>query len=217
MLLLAMDSATPAVTCAVVDGDRVLAQASVVDARRHAELLAPLVEQVLVEAGAGVDDLTDVAVGVGPGPFTGLRVALVTARTLAAVRGLPLHGVCTLDVIAAAVDVAGPFAVATDARRREVYWARYDGEGQRLGRPEVGRPGEVSAALAGLPVAGEGPVRYPEAFPHAIDPQVPSAAVLGTLVVRRLATGAPGLLPADPLYLRRPDATEPGPRKRVLV
>jgi tRNA threonylcarbamoyl adenosine modification protein YeaZ len=127
-VLLALDTATPAVSVAVADGGQVLAERTTVDARRHGELLAPAIEAVLREAGAGRADVDRVAVGVGPGPFTGLRVGLVTARVLGAVLGVPVVGVCTLDVLAlmAAEDgVTGDFRVVSDALRKEVHWADY--------------------------------------------------------------------------------------------
>jgi tRNA threonylcarbamoyladenosine biosynthesis protein TsaB len=120
VLLLAMDTATPATTVAVHDGTTVLARRTVVDARRHAEVLAPAVAEVLAAIDASVADLTLVACGVGPGPYTGLRVGVVTARVLALSRGIPVVGVCTLDAIAAGCGLDRPFGVATDARRREV-------------------------------------------------------------------------------------------------
>jgi len=138
VLLLAFDTATPAVTVAVHDGARVLAQATTVDARRQGELLASHIEKVLAQAGAGPAELTAIVAGVGPGPYTGLRTGLVTARVLGAALGAAVHGVCTLDVIAsdAVAAAAGrPFLVATDARRREVYWARYSPAGERLSGP----------------------------------------------------------------------------------
>src|SRR6476659_4090463 len=120
MVLLAFDTATPAVTVALHDGERVVAFSTKVDARRHGELLAPGITAVLDDAWVPRQDVTAVAVGVGPGPFTGLRVGLVTARTLALTLDIPVYGVCTLDVLAVqAVDeglVDGPFLVATDAR-----------------------------------------------------------------------------------------------------
>ena len=123
-MLLALDTATAAVTVALHDGERVVASATRVDPMRHGELLAPLITEVLSEAGVVRQDLTAVVVGVGPGPFTGLRVGLVTARTLGAVLEIPVYGVCTLDVLAIeAVDagaVSGPVRVAADARRKEV-------------------------------------------------------------------------------------------------
>jgi len=221
VLLLAFDTATPAVTVALTDGTAILAEHTEVDARRHGELLAPGIADVLHAAGRSRAELTDVAVGVGPGPFTGLRVGLVTARALGDALGIPVHGVCPLDVLAAGVRHDGPFAVATDARRREVYWARYEAPGadpaappRRVTEPSVDWPYVVAPQLPDLPVAGEGAVKYPDSFPRAIEPVLPGAATLALLAARTLARGG-GLLPPQPLYLRRPDAVEPGARKPV--
>lgn len=214
MLLLALDTSTPAVTVALHDGERVLAEATTVDPRRHTELLMPLVTTVLEQAGATRRDLTELAVGVGPGPFTGLRVGLAAARTMGDVLGLPVHGVCSLDVLARGVlatDPPGePFVVATDARRREVYWATYDAAGTRTGGPDVGPAAELPQRL---PAAGAGPRQYPDAFARRLEPEYPSAAHLAAAVVARAAE----ILPPDPLYLRRPDATPPSARKSVLT
>ena len=215
MLLLAFDTATPAVTVALRGDDGVLAEHTAVDARRHGELLAPGIERVLGAAGRSRAELTGIAVGVGPGPFTGLRVGLMTARALGDALDIPVHGVCTLDVLAAAVAADGPFAVATDARRREVYWASYDLTGRRETEPDVDRPAEIAQRLSGLAVAGQGPRLYPEQFPNALDPELPSAAVLADLTARLLREAPETLLPPQPLYLRRPDAVEPGARKAV--
>lgn len=125
MLLLAVDTATPAVTVALHDGVSVLAAESQVDARRHGELLLPAVDRVLDRAGLALGAVTDLVVGVGPGPYTGLRVGLVTAAAFGSTLGVPVHGLCTLDGLAYAAQLDGPFVVATDARRKEVYWARY--------------------------------------------------------------------------------------------
>lgn len=211
MLLLAFDTATPAVTVAVHDGTRTLASSCTVDAHRHAELLAPAIADVLAEAGASRSDLTAVAVGVGPGPYTGLRVGVVTARILASTLGIPGYGVCTLDVIAAGAEQDGEYLVATDARRREVYWARYKGS-VRISGPDVGKAADVPGR--DLPVAGAGADLYPDAFPIRISPKYPDAGALAEFVV---STGPDAVaLPLDPLYLRRPDAREPGARKSVL-
>ena len=214
MLLLAFDTATPAVTVALHDGTRVLAEESAVDARRHGELLAASIQQVLAAAGAVPGDLTGIAVGVGPGPYTGLRAGLVTARVLGSALGVPVHGACTLDVIAraAASGAAGrDFVVATDARRKEIYWARYTAAGQRVSGPEVSAPGEAGACCQ---VAGEGALLYPAELGTPIEPRYPSAAWLAEMTAQRIMQGAPAG-PAEPLYLRRPDARIPGPPKRV--
>jgi tRNA threonylcarbamoyladenosine biosynthesis protein TsaB len=233
VLVLGLDTATPAVSAALHDGQRVVSQACTVDSRRHSELLAPMIAKVMADAGASRGDLTGIAVGVGPGPYTGLRVGVVTARVLGSVLGLPVHGVCSLDVIAAAVrwglggwsprastvPLGRDFLVATDARRREVYWARYDAAGRRVDGPHVGRAGSIEGA-AELAVAGAGGQLYPEAFREVTGPAYPDARTLCAIVTGQLAGAAqpgmqPPLLAAEPLYLRRPDAREPGPPKRV--
>jgi tRNA threonylcarbamoyl adenosine modification protein YeaZ len=217
VLLLAFDTATPAVTVALHDGARVLAGETVVSGRRHGELLAGMIEQVLGPAGLGRADLEAIAVGTGPGPYTGLRAGLVTARVLASALRIPAVGVCTLDVIARAAAPAAAgreFIVAADARRKEVYWARYTPDAQRIGEPAVGRPDDLAAAGLTAPVAGEGPVLYPELAACPIPPRYPDAAQLAEIAARRLAEHGPGP-PPQPLYLRKPDAREPGPPKRV--
>jgi tRNA threonylcarbamoyl adenosine modification protein YeaZ len=207
-VLLAFDTATPAVTVAVHDGDRVRAERTVVDARRHGELLGPGIAGVLAEAGVSVSDLTKIAVGVGPGPFTGLRVGLVTARAMSDALGIPVVGVCTLDVLAADVVSEAGFLVATDARRREVYWAIYDRNGERVDGPNVGRSADIEWRG---PAFGAGALQYRADFEAAHDPQFPSAATLCAIV----AEGRARILEPQPLYLRRPDAVEPGARKAV--
>ncbi|GAA1540569.1 tRNA (adenosine(37)-N6)-threonylcarbamoyltransferase complex dimerization subunit type 1 TsaB [Nocardioides humi] len=205
-MLLAFDTASPTVTVALHDGSDVVAAATSPQAMRHGEQLAPLIERVLAEAGARPADLTGIAVGVGPGPFTGLRVGLVTARTMAHVLGVPVHGVCSLDALAleaaASGEVTGDFLVATDARRKEVYLASYDAGGRRLDEPVVDKPAVLAARAAGLPVVGEGARLYPDAFPDGRGPERPSAAWLA----RGVAEGRFAILGPEPLYLRRPDA-----------
>ena len=236
-MLLALDTSTAAVTAAVCDDTRsapgtgegsdavVLAARSLVQRNRHAEHLAPLIAAVLDEAGMRPDDLDTVAVGVGPGPFTGLRVGLVTAQVLALTGGAQVVGVCSLDALAqGAVEtgVIGPgeeLVVATDARRREVYWAGYRVVGAHAGiRVERTEGPEVSAPDAvprrGRVVAGRGAELYPAALGEVVGPLDVDAAALARLAVSLLRTGR--TLPVRPLYLRRPDAAEPGARKRVL-
>ncbi|MFJ2739040.1 tRNA (adenosine(37)-N6)-threonylcarbamoyltransferase complex dimerization subunit type 1 TsaB [Streptomyces sp. NPDC087440] len=208
MLLLAVDTATPAVTVALHDGDSVVAETTRVDARRHGELLLPLIDETLRSAGRKLDAVTGLVVGVGPGPYTGLRVGLATAETFAFALGVPVHGLCTLDALAYATELDGPFAVATDARRKEVYWARYDDARTRTTEPAVDRPAEIAASLAGLPVVGAGALLYPEAFPDAREPENVAASALASLAAEKLAAGS-DFLPPLPLYLRRPDAQVP--------
>lgn len=212
-MLLAFDTATAAVTVALHDSGRVVTSSTTIDAMRHGELLAPAITAALDSAWVPHQDLTAVAVGVGPGPFTGLRVGLVTARVLAAVLEIPVYGVCTLDVLAAeAVDAGAtggrPFLVATDARRREVYWAAYDGGGGRIDGPYVAKPIDVATEA---PVAGRGARLYPEAFGNLVGPEYPDAGVLAAVVADERAE----LLDPEPLYLRRPDIAAPGRPKRV--
>ena len=211
MLLLALDTATPAVTTALADltrsGDVVMAEATVIDARGHGELLAPAIATVLADAGVDRRDLGAIAVGVGPGPFTGLRVGLVTARVLGVVLNLPVLGVCTLDALSLAAGLAGPHLVATDARRREVYAATYDGR-LRTGGPYVGL---ASVFATADPAVGQGALLHPESFPRAQGPEHLNAGALCRWVAADLPT-----LPPTPLYLRRPDAEVPGARKPTL-
>jgi tRNA threonylcarbamoyl adenosine modification protein YeaZ len=189
VLLLAFDTATPAVTVALHDGRRVLAEIVTVDARSHGELLAPSIAKVIADAGAEPGDLTAIAAGVGPGPYTGLRVGVVTARVFARALGVPVHGVCTLDGIARAARPAAAgreFIAVTDARRKELYWARYTASGTRVTGPDVSRPGEIPDA-ATLPVAGQAATLYPDDLGEPIWREHPSAAILAELVAERLS------------------------------
>jgi tRNA threonylcarbamoyl adenosine modification protein YeaZ len=220
-MLLAFDTSSAAVTVAVADpiSGAVLASSSTVDALRHGELLAPAIAEALATAGCTPRDLTKIAVGVGPGPFTGLRVGLVTARTMADVLEIEVAGVCSLDILARQSSLTLPVAVATDARRKEIYWALYDGPAadgsrRRLEGPAVDRPADVAHVLAGLPVIGRGAFLYAEALGLDTNdvPEYPSAEVLALGV----ATGTLPVVAPDPLYLRRPDVTMSGGLKSVL-
>ena len=135
-LVLALDTST-VVNVGLARGDQVLATATVADQMAHVEQLMPLVSECVDAAGIRMADLDQLIVGLGPGPFTGLRVGVVTAQVLSYALGLELRGVCSLDVLAAQFVGAshGEFVVATDARRREVYWARYSPLGVRLEQP----------------------------------------------------------------------------------
>ena len=206
-LLLALDTST-VVNVGVARAERVLATATVADQMAHAEQLLPLISECLDDAGVRPNDLAQLIVGLGPGPFTGLRVGVVTARVLSQVLQLQLRGICSLDVWAAqfAGGDSGDFIVATDARRREVYWARYRADGVRLGEPAVSRPSDVPR----LPTIGPAADLYTDQLaavqgPRAMDP--------GMLATRGRVLPDAG---HEPLYLRHPDATELRRPKSVL-
>lgn len=218
MRLLAFDTSSAAVTAAVHDGTTVLATRTEIGAQAHGELLAPTIARVLAEAATSVDQLTHLAVGVGPGPFTGLRVGIVTARVMAEALAIPVLGLCSLDAIAAEAVasgvVEGAFHVATDARRKEVYLAAYDASGARREAPLVVRPADVEPRVLAGPVAGVGAWLYPDAFLDPREPRLVSGSWLASCAVALIAAGAP-TGDTSPLYLRRPDAIESAGRKRV--
>jgi len=225
VLLLAIDTATSAISVALHDGSTVLAESSTLDARRHGEYVAPGIAAVLDRAQRTASDVSAVVVGTGPGPFTGLRVGLVTARTFAFARGVPVFGVCSLDAMAhqawledAEGDLGRSCVVATDARRKEVYWARYEISDRgvtRQGEPGVDKAAAIADVVHGLPVIGRGAVLYAESLGPGRGPLDVSAGALADLAARMLAAGDP-LPQPDPMYLRRPDATPPSPRKPAL-
>ncbi len=217
MLVLALDTSSPAVSAALVrvtpDGSECLAEHVVVDARRHGELLALGVRAVL--DGRPATELGAVVVGTGPGPFTGLRVGLVTAATMGDALGVPAYGVCSLDAVG-----EGDRVVVADARRKEVYWARY-AAGARVEGPAVERPAELAERLrgSGARLVGAGAVLHREAL-HGLtvdDAEVhPSGPALVRLAAERVLEGAPSEA-LTPLYLRRPDAVTPAASKRVTA
>lgn len=220
MLLLAFDTATPAVTAAIgeraADGAFTLrAAASSVDARRHGELLTPTIGSLMEQAGLTLGDLDAIAVGIGPGPYTGLRVGLATGHALAEALGIPCHGLTTLDALAFVTGRDEPFVAMTDARRKEVFWARYDDHLTRVGEVAVAKPANLDTG--GLPLVGDGARMYADVFGDdaaAPEPLYPDAAAMAELALRRLSRGEE--LPAPrPLYLRRPDAVVPGAPKKV--
>jgi tRNA threonylcarbamoyl adenosine modification protein YeaZ len=216
VLLIAFDTSTPAVTVALHDGSGVLAESTQVGLNRQGELLMPGIERVLCLAGAWARDLTHVVAGTGPGPFTGLRVGLVTARALGDALAIPVHGVCSLDAVALQHKDFRDLVVMTDARRREVYWAHYV-EGARTQGPAVDRPADLAHRLTDEVLAGAGAVLYRETF-AGLDVReeqpFPEASALATLAAGQISRGEAG--PADPLYLRRPDAVPPAARKQVM-
>jgi tRNA threonylcarbamoyl adenosine modification protein YeaZ len=196
-LVLAIDTSTPAVTAGVVADGQVLAERVTFDARAHAERITPNVLAAIADAGRSMADLNAVVVGCGPGPFTGLRVGMATAAAYGHALGLPVHGVCSLDAIGG--QTTGEVLVVTDARRREVYWARYR-DGVRVDGPEVNAPADVDPGPA-QSVAGSPDHAALFGLPR-IEPSYPDAAGLVAAVADWSQPPAALL----PLYLRRPDA-----------
>nr|WP_204261823.1 tRNA (adenosine(37)-N6)-threonylcarbamoyltransferase complex dimerization subunit type 1 TsaB [Blastococcus saxobsidens] len=208
-MLLALDTATPTLVAGLArwtpDGrTEVLAERAVPSGTKHAELLTPAVQGVLADAGLALSEVEAVVTGLGPGPFTGLRVGVVTAAAIADARGLPVIGVCSLDAVG-----SGARTVVTDARRKEVYWATYAADGTRTDGPAVVRPEEL-----GLP----GPFTGDPAFAARLGADVTAADVTTAGLVRaagpQLADPA-SAGPLVPLYLRRPDAVPPTSIKAV--
>ena len=204
-LVLAVDTATPAVTAGVARPDGsdvvVLGQRVTLDARAHAERLTPNVLGAMADAGVTMAELTAVVVGCGPGPFTGLRVGMATAAAYGHALSVPAYGVGSLDAIG--IDTAGDVLVVTDARRREVYWARYR-DGLRTAGPGVCAPADVPAGAAAI--AGS-----PEHVALFDLPRLPPVCPTTTGLVRAVDWAAePGAV--KPLYLRRPDAKTPAER-----
>jgi tRNA threonylcarbamoyl adenosine modification protein YeaZ len=221
--VLAVDTSSTVVSAALVDvtGGKVqlLAQRDRQAANRHGELLAASIQELLREAGVTPAALTAVAAGLGPGPFTGLRVGVVTAATLADALGVPAYGACSLDAIARMHAGAGGFLVCTDARRKQVYWARYDAAAARVEGPDIATAADVAARFAVVvpTVVGAAVPLYAQefaAFDSTVDAAA-SAADVAHLVAAKVQAGAASDV-LEPMYLRRPDATPPGRPKSVL-
>ncbi|MFC0439303.1 tRNA (adenosine(37)-N6)-threonylcarbamoyltransferase complex dimerization subunit type 1 TsaB [Kutzneria buriramensis] len=223
MLVLAIDTATPAVTAGVVQLDadaapRTLAQRVTIDAKAHGELLIPHLREALAEAGRTMADVDAIVCGSGPGPFTGLRVGMVTAAALGQALGRPVYPVPTVDAIAVEARSGHRLLVATDARRREVYWAAYDADGGRVEGPHVDKPADLAEKLPSLDVAsaaGQGAEMYADVLdlPIALAPFPSPHGLVAVAAAALLAGAEPD--PMTPLYLRRPDAVVPTGRKRV--
>ena len=220
MLVLAVDSASAATSAAIAevtaDGVTVIAAEANVDARAHGEVLAPLIQACLATAGRAPGELNAIVAGVGPGPFTGLRVGLVTAAALGDALTIPTYGVCSLDAIGCSAGPSGEsrLLVAADARRREVYWAGYR-HGVRDGDPMVTKPAELD--LEGYTaMAGSGARLYADALGlPLLDQDYPDLGALVAVAAERVLAQAPAEQ-LTPLYLRRPDIAEPSVRKSVL-
>jgi tRNA threonylcarbamoyl adenosine modification protein YeaZ len=167
---LAIDTSTSRTSVAIIDGDIILFSGFRDGATAHGPSLPALVQEALA-----LGDVDEVVVGMGPGPFTGLRVGIAFAQSFALARDIPVRGVCSLDAIAAQINEKD-FIVTVDARRKEVYWARYK-DGVRVGEPAVNFPADVT----GAPI-------HAESFPDM-----------------QALVQLPGNI-TEPIYLRRPDA-----------
>jgi tRNA threonylcarbamoyl adenosine modification protein YeaZ len=217
-LVLALDTSSAAVTAAVVEltdaGCRTAAQRQHVDPRGHAEHLAPAIAQCLHEIGAQPADLTAIVAGTGPGPYTGLRVGLVTAAVTGEVLGIPTYGVCSLDGIGGAHPDVSRLLVAGDARRKEIYWALYE-TGRRVTGPHVDRPDAVAVADVDA-MAGAGARQYADRLGlRLLDADYPDPRALVLAARDRILANEP-TQPLIPLYLRRPDAAVPTGPKALL-
>ena len=200
-MLLAIDTSA-GTGVAIVDRDAgVLASRESADTRGHAEVIGTFIAECLLEAGVSAGQLSAVVAGVGPGPFTGLRVGIAAARVFALGAGKPALAVASHDALA--FGRSEPTLVVTDARRREVYWSLYgapDGDGLpvRLEGPALSKPDELETP--------EGFVRF--------EPATVSAASLGLLAEAMFVHGRPFAGP-EALYLRSPDVTLSAGPKRV--
>ena len=197
-MLLSIDTSAGA-SVAVVDAGCVLGSADETDTRSHAEAIGRLILEALAQAGASPAEITAVVAGMGPGPFTGLRVGIAAAYAFAAGRGIPVHPVVSHDAVAQGT--TGPLLVVTDARRREVAYSTY-ADGERTDGPHLAHPDELATVVAGY--AGY----------TRVDAAQLSAASLGLRAEQLLARGEP-TGPGQPLYLRAPDVTPSAGPKRV--
>lgn len=209
-MILGIDTSSALTSVAVVDdAGAIVISREHEDPRRHAEVIGPLLAEVIAEVPA----IEVVACGVGPGPYTGLRVGIASALALGAVWGVPVHGLCSLDAVAAelrAEQAGAPLSVATDARRSEVYWATYDAAGHRVEGPRVGRAEAVEARVS-VPHAIWVARRVRELVAAGVEPvdiDVPLDAHGTDTGATASALAGRDLLPPRPLYLRRPDAVE---------
>lgn len=205
MNVLAIDTSV-GVSVAILRSGGEVTQSQAIDHGMQGELTAELVSKVITDSGTKIQEITDVVVGVGPGPFTGLRVGIVTAVVFAHARNISIHGICSLDAIAS--DYAKPCIVVTDARRKELYWAQY--EGVRIGEPQVSKPEVIASQFPDSKFVGTGALLYPNYISGTV--MELKAGSLAQLFV----SGSAQLVDVSPMYLRKPDAVEPTIRKSVF-
>lgn len=215
MLVLALDTSTPDLIVGIVDSATGLTRAETIieDTRAHNEQLTPTVQKTLSDAALNFADLDAVVVGCGPGPFTGLRVGMVSAASFGDALGVPVFGVCSLDAIAHNIgaEKLEHALVATDARRREIYWATYR-SGQRELGPDVIAP--ASIAIDGDLDAISIPEHLMEKLPEELHTTTMLKGKPAPASLVAVADFSTEPQPLVPLYLRRPDAKEPKPKPK---
>jgi tRNA threonylcarbamoyl adenosine modification protein YeaZ len=202
-IVLALDTSQGTSVAVLVDG-KVVSEATDSNPMRHAENIGTLIASCVEQSGVSAAEVTDVAVGIGPGPFTGLRVGIAAAKMFAAGSKATLHGVGSLDAIAFGLDLAQPTLVIADARRSEIYYALYQGKSpngipKALLVPGVSKQAELESRLQS------------ESQPYQLVSEPVSAASVGLLAIAQLLEGSQG--PTQANYLREPDATYANPKK----
>jgi len=206
MIVLALDTALPACSVAVLDGERVLARLSEPMTRGHQERLAPMVEEAMAEAGLAFAALERIGVTVGPGSFTGLRVGLAFAKGLALALDIPCVGIGSLPALAASATAKGLVAACIDAKRGQVYFELFD-DGRPLGEAEALSLDVALARLAAtsrpLTLVGSGAALL---APHVADITIEALEAADPVALARLAAAVADPQPPQPIYLRAPDA-----------
>lgn len=233
MLILALDTSS-ITSVALIKQDTnktitTLTETTFYNTKHHAENLATAIQTNLTKSHTNTKNIDAIIVGKGPGPFTGLRAGIVTAKTLAYTWQKPLYGICSLDALAHQaneITTETEFLITTNAKRQEVYWAHYRKQPTKTEPTKLIKINQVCVSKAtniplskSLPTFGEGPKLYPQAFqptPNYAQKLIyPLASHLGKIALQKLQNQN-YLENESPLYLRHPDAKIPGKRKTVL-
>lgn len=214
MKVLALDSTTSACSAALWQDGIVRARRLALMARGQSEVLVPMIAEVMDEAGEGFDGLDLLAVTVGPGAFTGIRIGLATARALALAANKPLAGISTMEAVAAAIPESERrgrvVLVAMDSKRQDIWIQTFAADLTPLTAPQALVPAEAAALIAGpVVLAGDAAGLVAPYLPDAVAAAagVPDAAIVAALAAQRWQAG--NVLPPEPLYLRPPDVTMP--------